>query len=291
MKGFSKAAAIRDRIESATALINEEKAAQEKLKLGMCRAGSTGAVSKDGKNYYADCGRKAQARYLGFERSPTSSLLTMFEGGLALENRIEKALAATDTGAEPSFSKEQSVQGKVGLTKVSGRPDFDIVVEKELVGLEVKSMASPFSAIKQVKNAYPLIKHLVQACTYMILLERDCWVVVVGNVFFARERAFSVNPELRYYQVNRNGNEFSVCNEKGQEVKLEFGVEDIERYYAMLVSETNAKRLMPRPTENEINVDSYDRCKYCPMSSACNEIENGQIDFDEWMRRVPLQVE
>ena len=284
MKAFNK---LRKLITNSVEVINAQKAAAEKTKLGTLRAGSSGAITKEGAHYYSGCGRLAQARFLGFERSPTASLLTMFEGGLALENYIEKGLIASGS----TFKKEEPVIGKVGRAIVSGRPDFDILIEGEWVGVEVKSMASPFSAIKQVKNGFPLVKHLVQACTYLLLLKRDKWIVAVGNIFFANERGFKVDPDVRYYEVVREDDNFIVENEKGVKANLPFTAKDIERYYSQLTKTTKAHKLMERPTEAELNMSTYSRCKYCPMSGACNEIENGQIDFEQWMQKVPTSKE
>lgn len=275
--------ALQDLFTKSVGVINDQKAAEESKKLGTCRAGSSGAITKDGAHYYSQCGRLAQARLLGFERAPDAKLLTMFEGGLALENYIEKAL----TAAGATFKKEEPVKGKIGKVTVSGRPDFDIAIDGEFVGMEVKSMASPFSAIKQVKNGFPLVKHLVQACTYMLLLKRDKWLVAVGNIFFANERGFKVNPGVRLYLVRQDECGFEVENEKGEVVELPFTSKDIVRYYAQLGKATKDKVLMARPTEKELNMDTYSRCKYCPLSSACNEYEAGQLDFDAFMAKVP----
>lgn len=274
--------ALQKMFEDGTVARNAESSEKEKLKLGTARAGSSGAITEDGKHLYTQCGRLAQARMLGYERAPSQSLLAMFEGGLSLENFIEKNLLAI--GAE--FKKEEPVKGNIGGIPVSGRPDFDILIDGEYIGMEVKSMASPFSAIKQVKNRFPLVKHLVQACTYLMLLDRDKWIVAVGNIFFANERGFKVDPGLRLYMVRVQNSGFIVQNEHEEEMPLPFSRTDIERYYSVLTSASNNRTLMERPTELELNMDSYDRCKYCPMSSACNEIEAGQIGFEQWLKRV-----
>lgn len=277
--------AARNLEEVGTKAINASKAVLELAKLGTARAGSGGAITEDEKHYYTGCGRLAQARLLGFERPPSTSLLAMFEGGLALENFLEKIYLAA--GLE--FKKEQPISGQIGRTVISGRPDFDLNIDGRWVGVEVKSMASPFSAIKQAKNGYPLIKHLVQACTYMLLSEREEWLVAVGNIFFANERGFRVNPGVRYYEVHKvqSGGGFTVTNEQDKTAPLPFTARDIERYYNRLIRFTGEEKLMARPSEFELKSDTYSRCKYCAMASACNEIENGQIDFTQWMKKVP----
>lgn len=52
-----------------------------------------------------------------------------------------------------------------------------------------------------------------------------------------------------------------------------------------------SKTLMQRPDEKELNVDTYDRCKYCKMSNSCNEADTGQLSFEDWLKRVPITKE
>lgn len=265
----------------ANANLNLQREEEEKKKLGLARGGSAGAIMENGEALYTDCGRKAQARLLGQQSGKSENDRMMFQGGFAVENHIEEYLK---TAGIP-YAKEVEKLGLIGDVEVSGRADFDILLDGEWVGVEVKSMASPFSTIKQVKNKFPMIKHLVQACTYTLLYERDKWLVAVGNVFNANERGFKVPSSLRWYSISRKGTSFYCTNEAGERVKLPFTIQDIGRYYLLLQKETQNKTLLPRPTELELNVDTYNRCKYCPMEGACNEFEAGQIDFDTWIKK------
>src|SRR5271166_6283740 len=148
---------FKDWMTSAHEKINEEEAAKESKKINTFRVGSSGAIMGTGDALYTQCGRLAQARYLGFQASPTEEMRTMFNGGLTLEDFIEQRFRTLDL----QYQKEVEVQGEIasGIV-VSGRPDFDVLVKNEdeiyeAIGIEIKSLASPFSVIKFDKNGFP----------------------------------------------------------------------------------------------------------------------------------------
>jgi len=128
--------------------INKADAAKEALKVATFRVGSSGALTSKGM-YSPPCGRLAQARYLGFQSPPTEEMRVMFNGGTTLEDFITARLKTLKL----KFRQEQEFNIEIAPgIPVSGRPDFEIKIGKEWVGLEVKSLASPFSVIKQRKK-------------------------------------------------------------------------------------------------------------------------------------------
>lgn len=272
--------------------INEKEREKEAAKLGTLRAGSSGALVDD-KAYYAQCGRLAQARMLGYQSEPTEEMRVMFTQGLALEDYIEERFKAL--GLE--YGKEEPVEtffDDIGF--ISGRPDYEVFIRNEngglkLVGIEVKSLASPFSVIKQKKNDFPLMKHLIQSVTYMLITNRDEWMICIGHAFFVNQNGKKHNPELRWYHVKKSADGIRVFNESGKAFKLPFDFSHILAYYKEVRSKTENKQLMARPTELELQVDTYNRCNYCPMKSACNEYEANQITFDQWLERVKVTKE
>lgn len=281
-------AKVKSLMKDAHVQINKDDAAGESVRTGTLRAGSTGAMLPSGEILAAQCGRLAQARFLGQQQAPTTEMRAMFNGGFALEDYLEKQFKAS--GIE--YRRETPVQ--LELSKgivVNGRPDFDIKVGDEWVGVEVKSLASPFSVIKQVKNGFPFMKHLLQAATYAMVLGRDKWLIAIGNSFYARDKGLSIEPGLRWYQLNRVGGEFSCVNEKGSDIKLPFSERDIVAYYEAIRSGVEFRQLVERPHEKELKVDTYNRCNYCHMSSQCNLYDAKQIDFETWISRVPLNKE
>lgn len=282
---------LRELFKDAHEKINKQEADKEATKLGTLRAGSTGAIVGD-TALYTSCGRLAQARLLGFQSEPTQEMRLMFNGGLTLEDYIETRLKAADV----MFTKEEPVQVEIepGIV-VSGRPDFDVILElkegRKAVGFEIKSLASPFSVIKQRKNDFPFMKHLLQAATYMTMLRRDEWIVIIGHSFYVNQNGKKHNPELKMYTILFSNSKFYVQNENGYKKELPFDKSHIIAYYREVKQSTASKTLMPRPTELELNVDTYNRCNYCPMQSACNEYEAGQLTFEQWLERVKITKE
>jgi hypothetical protein len=272
--------------------INKRESEREESKIGFLRAGSSGAIVNS-TALYTDCGRKAQARLLGYSPEPTEELRLMFNCGLTLENYIETRLQA----AGIDYGKEEEITRYFDdIGYISGRPDFEVFLEekgvRKLIGIEVKSFVSPFSVIKQRKNDFPMMKHLIQAATYMMMTNRDEWYICIGHFFYVNQNGKKHNPALVWYELKKNGDgKLTVTNEKGRFRDLPFDFSNILSYYKEVRNKTDAKQLMDRPTEMELNVDTYNRCNYCPMKSACNEYEAGQLTFEQWLEKVKITKE
>ncbi len=268
-------------------LINKADEAKEAKKVGVFRVGSSGAIV--GNDIYAtQCGRLAQARYLGQQSPPTQEMRVMFNGGLTFEDFVKTRFEAGNY----KFWAERQQEGEIspGIV-ISGRPDFEIELDGQIIGIEIKSLASPFSVIKQRKNRFPFMKHMIQAATYMTLTKRDVWLIAIGHSFHVNDRGFKVPPAMVWYELTYVDDKFVIENDEGKKATLPFDKSHIVAYYKEQQAATDERRLMGRPKELELNVDTYNRCKYCPMLSACNEYDNGQIGFEQWLSRVVVSKE
>lgn len=270
-------------------IITQQEASKEAEKVRTLRVGSSGALVEDDM-YATQCGRLAQARYLGYQSAPTEEMRVMFNGGTTLEDFVTKRL--TTLGL--TFKQEETYKIEVipGI-EISGRPDFEVEIDGQLVGIEVKSLASPFSVMKHHKNKFPYMKHLIQSATYMTMLNRNTWMVVVGWSFHVNDRGMKLPPSLVWYEMGYNVEEdyFWVKNERNEHASLPFTKKHILAYYVEVQRGVTEKVLVQRPYEKELKVDTYNRCKYCPMQSACNEYDVGQISFDQWLARVLITKE
>lgn len=277
---------IKDIFDKGHEVIAIADAAKEKEKLGHLRAGSTGAIVGD-KVYTTKCIRLDQARQLGYQGSISQNDRVMFAGGLALEDYVEQYLRA----AGVSYKKEQTTEIEFLYSgqKLSGRPDFELELDGKWVGVEVKSMASPFSVAKQVRNRFPMMKHMLQAATYCMLTKRNEWLICVGNTFHANDKGVRYPPELRWYLLTAKENDFIIENAQGEKIVLPFGRNNILEYYATILQKNEDKVLGPRPHEEELNITTYNRCKYCPQESACNKYDNNQLTFDQFMENVKTE--
>ncbi len=268
-------------------IINKEDESKEAKKVGVFRVGSSGAIVGD-STYATQCGRLAQARFLGRQSPPTEEMRVMFNGGLTFEDFIRIRFERGNY----TFWAERQQEGEIspGIV-ISGRPDFEVELDGTVVGIEVKSLASPFSVIKQRKNKFPFMKHMIQAATYMTLTKRDIWLIAIGHSFHVNDRGFKIPPAVIWFELTYEDGKFVIENETGRKATLPFDKSHIIAYYREQQKATNEGRLMSRPTELELNVDTYNRCNYCPMKSACNEYDNGQIGFEQWLSRVVVSKE
>jgi hypothetical protein len=270
-------------------IITKEEAAKEAEKVATLRVGSSGALVGDAM-YVTQCGRLAQARYLGFQSSPTEEMRVMFNGGTTLEGFIKERLKTLGL----QFRQEETYKTEVipGIF-ISGRPDFEVNIDGEVIGIEVKSLASPFSVIKHAKNKFPYMKHLIQSATYMTILNRNTWMVVVGWSFHVNQNGQKLSPSLVWYEMGYNEQDdyFWVKNERNEYASLPFTKKHIIAYYVEVKRGVTENILVQRPYEKELKVDTYNRCKYCPMQSACNEYDVGQISFDQWLARILITKE
>lgn len=274
-------------LTEAHGLINEEDAAKEAKKINTFRVGSSGAIV-DGAVYSTQCGRLAQARYLGFQSPPTEEMRVMFNGGFTLEDYITKRF--TTLGLKFVAEKEHNVEVVPGIT-ISGRPDFELTIDGQEIGIEIKSLASHFSVIKRYKNRFPFMKHMIQSATYMTMLNRDSWLIAIGHSFHVRDGAKQYPPAVEWFEMKWEGGKFTVYNEKDQKATLPFDKSHIIAYYQEQKSANEDKRLMARPKEEELNVDTYNRCNYCPMKQACLEYDLGKVTFENWLARVLVSKE
>lgn len=274
--------------KEAHEIINKQEEDKEALKQGIFRAGSSGAIV-DGNVYSAHCGRLAQARFLGYQSPPTQEMRVMFNGGITVEDFIETRFKVTNI----KFLKEQEIKIVDFLPNiaVSGRPDFDVEIDGEMVGIEVKSLASPFSVMKHKRNRFPYMKHMIQAAVYMTLLDRNRWMIAVGHTFHVNERGLKIPPNVSWYELKFVENMFIITNEKNENAVLPFTKEHIYAFYKEMDDGIKEKRLMNRPKEQELNIDTYSRCNYCDMKSACNEYDAKVIDFESWLSRVGISKE
>lgn len=262
--------------------ITVEDQEKELKKIETFRVGSSGALVDD-KMYATSCGRLAQARFFGHQSPPTQEMRVMFNGGFTLEDFITKRLQVL--GLTFKQEQEYNIEITPGLV-VSGRPDFEVMIDGEEVGIEVKSLASPFSVMKQRRNGFPFMKHMLQAATYMTLLKKDKWLIAIGHSFHVNDKGMKIPPSIVWYELTFINNMFIVTNDRNENAALPFTKEHLIGYYQALQQGNKEGKLVSRPTEKELNVDTYDRCKYCPMQSACNEYDNKQIDFQQWLMRV-----
>lgn len=251
-------------------------------KLGILRGGSCGALLSNGDCLQGStkCSRLDQMRLLGIEKETSEEDQVAFSAGFGHELYIDKHLK--ESGLEYKREESYTIE-KDGLTW-SGRPDFEVKIDGEWIGIEAKSLISAFSVAKQVQADVPFMRHMIQSAAYMTFLDRNTWLICIGHYFYAQAGSERLNPSIRWYEMAYNEEEDSFIIDGKQ---LPFGKAHIITYYKQLGKWNTQEKLGPRPKELEIGgIKPYNRCNYCPMNSDCNAYDNDQMDFKIWKKRL-----
>lgn len=341
---------ITERFKIARKKDREDYKAKEVAKLGNLRAGSTGMMAQTG-DIAGNCHRKSHLRSLGLEiEEPTEDKLIMFELGYANEDRIMEILKSSLAEDETILREEEiPIEWNTSNgTKVSGRPDIvickkaDWVITSEdaagwsemdphrpevgtivpgaksipVLGLELKSVHSVWTAREVLFNRHPKTPNLVQAAHYMWKLNIPyklhyrsySQLGQGGSDWLARMLPKPGEALSEYIDFNDKGKMKHVkqfdCvydlrfTESGRlQFKLEEEPEslytntiitrqDIERYFEYVSQMATNKDLGPRP----MTIDpqggklNYTDCGYCPLQATCDTHEDK--GYEVWLKEV-----
>lgn len=275
--------------------VSERDAEANERTVGLLRGGSSGALVGE-KSYAAKCARLDQARMLGVQKAVTDAERVMFSAGLGHEVFLEGQFRAS--GIEfrgPEYFEKHPYRvpvprdGKPDLMW-GGRPDFELKIDGQWVGVEAKALVSNFSVMKQKSADWPYMRHLVQAAAYMLMLNRPNWLIAIGHYFYAQPNpANKIPPQVNWYELRVNeAGELEVENEKHEIQPLPFGIQHVKDYYLDIADRNERKVLALRPTEKEMGMRPYNRCNYCPMKNSCNKYDTQQMTFEEWLEQLKL---
>lgn len=327
--------------------------AGETAKLGVLRAGSTGAMAETGE-IVGHCHRKSLLRSKGIELDPpTIDKLLMFELGFANEDIVYDQLVAALPSAYTILREEEipiewlTTNG----TKVTGRPDMVICEQtssvivpvgstvsytvggglilngeripsvsigtKPVLGLELKSIHSMWTARDVLFGGEPKLNNLLQAAHYMHRLGVPYKLhyksysqlgqgVAGGKSWVASLFPKQGEPGSEYLEYNDQGNikhikQFEIVYdlEYSAEGRLQYRLEgsnkwtttiisntDIERYYEYVSKMEEAQVLGPRPLTLHASGKkmNYTDCQYCKLASTCDAFE--KQGYAKWLAEV-----
>ena len=165
----------------------EAKKKEEKTKAGQLRAGNSGIFLEDG-NMAGACPRKAYLRLNGIDIEPSDDRFIMFEFGRENEtiiiDKLKRQIGNTFdvTGDDVNSFSWKLPSGRT----VSGRPDVVISSKNgtALATLELKMVASLWTARDVVFNNSPKLAHIIQASHAMIKLGCPAKLVYIQPVDF-----------------------------------------------------------------------------------------------------------
>ncbi len=301
--------------------------AQDARKLGILRAGNTGIMSAEGQ-FAGSCPRVTHLRQLGIEVDiPDDPTLIMFQVGTANEDIVYNDLIQTAQSNEVILREEEipiewfTANG----TRVTGRPDM-VICRQGNIGehhtipvlmLELKSVASIWTARKVFFDLQPKVANLAQAGHYMWKLG------VPGRLMYKQYAIQAVSEEAARYLPYKGAPrsefiEYDDSTHKPRTVRpfeityeLEFdtnGVlqyrpegteqwtdscvtrQDIERYYEFVSQMESTGVLGARPLAVKPNGDeySYKLCKYCKLWDICKTRK--KLTYQEFIAQAKQMV-
>lgn len=324
---------------------------KELSKIGNLRVGSSGIMSESG-DIAAECARKSYIRSLGLELDPpTVPTQIMWDLGYANEDRVVESLKLVlPEGMTLLREEEIPVSWTTSNgTLVTGRPDIvickpkafkltDVSGVKEpfvlefpqapVLGLELKSVHSMWTARDVLFGREPKLNNLAQAAHYMMLLNIPYKLIyrsysILGQApaqwadkLFPKEgepgseyiqwgdvdkksgkrtmrgiSQFEIVYDLRFDSTGRL--EYSVEDED-KWVRTIITREDITRYFEHVSQIASTGNLGPRPTAVTATGEkaSFNMCspKYCPLAETCDNYDKTR-DFSKWLKEVRNKLE
>lgn len=304
---------------------------KELSKIGNLRVGSSGIMSSNG-DIAAECARKSYIRSLGLELDPpTVPTQIMWDLGYANEDRVVESLKLVlPEGMTLLREEEIPVSWNTSNgTLVTGRPDIVLLRDsKPVLGLELKSVHSMWTARDVLFGREPKLNNLAQAAHYMMLLEIPYKLIyrsysILGQApaqwadkLFPKDgepgneyiqwgdvdkktgkrsmrgiNQFEIVYDLRFDSTGRL--EYSVEDED-KWVRTIITKEDITRYFEHVSQIASTGNLGPRPTAVTATGEkaSFNMCspKYCPLAETCDNYDKTK-DFGKWLRDVRNKLE
>lgn len=330
---------LTERLRLGRERTQKDRAELEVKKLGILRAGMSGIKSADTGDIAGTCHRKTHLRALGIEiETIDEHKAMMFELGFASEDITTDILEKSLLPGEIMLREEQiPIEWLTSNgTKVTGRPDIVICQSttltetpdaiqvtldvmgsgwvKPVLGTELKSVHSMWTARDVLFNGQPKMNNLIQAAHYMWKLKVPYKLVYKAysalgqsmNDWAAKLFPKKGEPLSQYIEYNDKGGikglkQFEVVydmmiDEKGRVCyKLESGIEwtrtiittqDIEQYYTYVAEMAEKKDLGPRPMTIDAHGEklNYRDCTYCPLQKTCDDFEG--LGYDGWLKQV-----
>ena len=316
------------RLLSARDKSREDHVQKEVVKRGVLRAGSTGMMSDEGE-FAGACPRTSLLRSKGIEADPpTPQAYIMFELGYANEDVILKQIQETLKPGEIVLKEEEiPIEWMTpNGTKVTGRPDLvicDEVTKKPLVGIELKSVHSLWTARDVLFGRKPKLANLAQSAHYMWKLGVPEYKLMyksysqlgqgmAGNEWITKMFPKPGEPDsefIDYTESAKQEGKYTIKHIKQFEIvydlsfdkngRLRYRVEgngvwtptiitqeSIAKYFDFVSRMETDKALGPMPIAVDAlgSKQNYTPCKYCPLHATCKE--NQTKGYDKWMAEV-----
>jgi hypothetical protein len=293
---------------------------KSEAKKGNLRAGNTGIVLHDG-NFAGKCPRLAILRYHEIESPTDKQTSIMFDLGNYNEEIFIRSLKEQlGTGYEIKAQDEAgTLWTTAGGHNVSGSPDTLVVISPDntpVLGVELKSVCSVWTARSVLLEGQPQLAHLCQAGHYMWQLGVPFKLVYTNYVNYeypftnslSKEVQERVTPEWKHadkiefrgkkpgkirpfhliYDLRWGTSDMLEYREEGDSgfwTETDVSVAGIKDYFEQVSHAINNKQL---PQERPLTIDvtgkrlNYTICdpKYCDFSDSCAKYE---AYYDKWL--------
>ena len=249
------------------------------------------------------CQRLAHLRHLGRENDIDTRSQIMFDNGFANEDQIFEVMKKGGY----SMLREEEIPIKwhtTNDTPVTGRPDIVFVDDKKapVLGLELKQVASIWTARRVLLQGIPKTANVVQAAHYSMKLDVPFYLVYTSRVnweipwrdWFHRDakghpavdERDGVPSRIRPFHVSyalvwKDGKLF--VGIEGEEPRETIITKDgIESFYNHTAEMQTDEDLGPVPQGVDVwgNADEKEApCKYCEFKSLCSS----DVDYSEFI--------
>ncbi len=290
-------------------------------KLGNLRAGSTGVMSESG-DVAGGCHRLGFLRSRGIEMDDiTADKHIMFELGFANEDVVyNQLLSILKPGQVILREEEIPINWKtINGTQVSGRPDIVIcdaseTGNKAVLGLELKSVHSIWTAREVLFGSEPKMANLIQTAHYMWqvgcpfkLMYKSYSQLGQGMVgtgtWMTKQFPSKGDPMSEFVEYNEKGGikhikQFEVIydvqfsDKDVLQYKLEnatrwtstpFKKQDISKYYEYVSTMESEDKIGPIPLTVKPNGEkaNFSNCSYCKLNDTCKSYKGTKLS--EWL--------
>jgi hypothetical protein len=323
-QGEAAAVDLKQLIKAGRAALQAAHVAEEATKLGQLRGGSVGALVAG--QYFGKCPRVAHLRMRGLQLPAEESKLPMFAAGYANEDIVINELTHAWPGQVLRDDSVPAVDYRLPSgARVTGRPDVILAGADGslLAGLELKMIASIWTAKAVHYELKPKSDHLIQAGHYSLALGRlpfslyycsrvdwhlstaPKWMQdrfaagaagLVHDVEYKDGKPFKILPFDRVYELSwerdartRTERLHYWTEGMADPVATLLTPESITDYYEAVVALGADGTTGPRPGAKSIDgAKSYSPCDYCPLAATCDQYED---DYQQWMDQATLLIQ
>jgi len=300
---------LKTRMKTSLALKSQAHNQASILKLGLLRGGSAGIVLSSGDSL-GKCPRISHLRQIGVEEEVDLSSKILFEAGYSNETVVKALLdASTEPGEEWTSAEDVRFTLPSGL-EVGLRPDLLLTRGGQAqLGVELKNIASLWTARDVHYDLKPKSEHLIQAGLYSLAYGKLPWRLLYSSygqfhlstapkwlqdkfkpgapdVEFTDRGPLKITSFFREYELTWQ--EGFLCYQTeglDKPVLTDVSLEGFDKYYQR-VQDVQSKGVLPkRPTPLSVDGSkSYNPCDYCRLKPACDAREKD--GYENWLDAV-----